>query len=67
MIKETCLECNKPAQWVRSTQFAGEHPYCEEHAIQEKDFHDADSYMYWYEIDQLVDQNSDQVISKEKT
>lgn len=46
----TCSECDQPAVWVRSTQFAGDHPYCEHHAIQEKDFHDADSYFYWYKI-----------------
>ena len=45
---ETCLECNKPARWIRSTQFAGEHPYCEEHARLEKDFKQEDSYTYWY-------------------
>ena len=45
-----CIECNKPADWVRSTQFAGEHPYCKEHAEKESDFGEDDSYTYWYEV-----------------
>lgn len=44
----TCLECNKPAEWVRRTQFSGNHPYCDEHARQESDFGKEDnSYFYW--------------------
>ena len=34
----------------RSTQFAGDHPYCIEHASREKDFGENDSYAYWYEL-----------------
>ncbi len=45
----TCIECDKPAVWVRSTQFAGDHPYCLEHAKQESDFNENDSYTFWYE------------------
>ena len=51
----TCLECNKPAKWVRSTQFAGDHPYCEEHAREEKDFQENDSYAYWYKYKKKQD------------
>jgi len=47
--KLMCLECNKPATWVRSTQFAGEHPYCAAHAKLESDFGECDSYTQWYE------------------
>jgi hypothetical protein len=47
---ERCLECGAKAVWIRSTQFAGDHPYCEEHARQEKDFGEDDSYTYWYEV-----------------
>lgn len=43
-----CLECGEPAVWVRATQFAGDHPYCEKHAKEEKDFGCDDSYAYWY-------------------
>ena len=46
-----CMECDKPAEWVRSTQFAGDHPYCKEHAEQEKDFGQNDSYAQWYEVE----------------
>ena len=35
---EVCLVCGQPAKWVRSTQFAGDHPYCEYHAKKEDDF-----------------------------
>lgn len=48
-----CSECDEPAVWVRSTQFAGEHPYCEKHAMQQSDFNDEpDSYSYWYKVDE---------------
>jgi hypothetical protein len=48
---ETCLVCDKPAQYVRCTQFAGDHPYCEEHAKLESDFDENDSYTYWVKLD----------------
>lgn len=47
---EKCLECDKPAEWVRCTQFAGDHPYCDDHARQEKDFGEDDSYAYWVKV-----------------
>lgn len=42
-----CIECDKPAVWIRNTQFAGDHPYCKEHAKAESDFGENDSYTYW--------------------
>lgn len=48
----TCMECNQPAVWVRSTQFAGEHFYCEEHAKEQSDFGQSDSYEYWYKLEE---------------
>ena len=45
-----CIECEKPAEWVRSTQFAGNHPYCEYHAKLEPDFELSDSYHFWKEL-----------------
>lgn len=48
---EKCIECNEPADWVRCTQFAGDHPYCQEHAEQEADFQQNDSYAYWVKVD----------------
>ncbi len=48
---ERCLECDEPATWMRSMQFAGDHPYCDKHARMQNDFEDEpDSYSYWYEI-----------------
>ena len=47
---DTCIECDKPATWVRSTQFAGEHPYCDQHAQEEEDFLLNDSYTFWYNV-----------------
>lgn len=45
--KIECLVCGEPAVWVRHTQFAGNHPYCEDHAKLEEDFDENDSYTYW--------------------
>ena len=47
MVK--CIECDNPAVWTRHTQFAGNHPYCEEHAKKESDWNENDSYTYWKE------------------
>ena len=33
-----CNECSKPAEFVRRTQFAGNHYFCADHAKQEEDF-----------------------------
>lgn len=52
---EKCLECDERATWMRSTQFAGDHPYCEKHAKLEKDFGENDSYGFWYEIKNFSD------------
>jgi hypothetical protein len=49
-MTEPCMECDKPAVWLRCTQFAGDHPYCDEHAKQETDFGENDSYTYWTEL-----------------
>jgi hypothetical protein len=43
--------CEQPASWVRSTQFAGDHPYCDEHALMEEDFGQEDSSTFWKEVD----------------
>lgn len=50
MTTEICSECGAKADWIRSTQFAGEHPYCERHARMESDFNESDSYTYWYRV-----------------
>lgn len=33
-----CDRCHEVATWVRVTQFAGSHPFCEPHARAEADF-----------------------------
>jgi hypothetical protein len=43
-------DCNKPAVWIRSAQFAGDHTLCDQHARAEKDFGQDDSYTFWYKI-----------------
>ena len=52
-----CIMCNQPAVYVRSTQFAGDHPFCKEHAEKEKDFLVNDSYEYWYKLEDEFDSN----------
>lgn len=52
MTEETCIICGRPAVWVRSTQFAGDHPFCEEHAKAEKGFGENDSYEFWYNLEE---------------
>ena len=43
-----CDECDEPAVWVRRTQFAGSHSFCERHARCKEDFgQEDDSYFYW--------------------
>ena len=47
-----CIECGSPAVWVRSTQFCGDHPYCEKCAKNDDDFgKDDPSYQLWYKVD----------------
>ena len=48
--EEYCIMCNAAAVWVRSTQFAGDHPFCDKCANQEEDFGKNDSYELWYKI-----------------
>ena len=44
--------CSQSASWVRSTQFAGDHPFCDLHALIEEDFgEEGDSYSFWKEIE----------------
>lgn len=44
-----CIECGGTAVHVRHTQFAGDHPYCLEHAMEQEDYLIDDSYTYWSE------------------
>lgn len=45
-----CSECSKEAQYLRATQFSGDHYFCEDHAILEEDYGENNSYAVWYEI-----------------
>ena len=42
MTEIKCYWCDKPATWMRYTQFAGNHPFCDMHAELETDFNDGD-------------------------
>ena len=44
-----CLSCVEKASWIRFTQFAGDHPFCDLHALMEEDFGESDSYSFWGE------------------
>lgn len=48
--KLECLECGEHADWVRHTQFAGSHPFCDKHARAEEDFEEEDSYKFWEDL-----------------
>lgn len=50
MTPELYIECSSKADWIRFTQFAGDHPHCERHARMESDFNESDSYAYWYRV-----------------
>jgi len=45
-----CLFCGKEADYIRHTQFAGDHPFCAQHAEAEDDFMSNDSYTGWSKI-----------------
>lgn len=60
MERLTCIgtafvECELPASYVRHTQFAGSHPFCEKHALAEKGFGVEDSYQSWEWIESVTD------------
>ena len=42
MTEIKCYWCDEPATWMRYTQFAGDHPFCDKHAELESDFNDGD-------------------------
>ena len=48
--KVRCLECYKTADYIRHTQFSGDHPFCEEHAKKEKDFGEKSGYTVWEKL-----------------
>ena len=44
-----CDLCGNQAKYIRCTQFAGKHYFCEHHAKQETDFLKDDEGSYWIE------------------
>jgi endogenous inhibitor of DNA gyrase (YacG/DUF329 family) len=54
VIKQ-CAVCDQPATWMRYTQFAGNHPFCDKHAMLESDFKDGD----WEKIDHDISNNNE--------
>jgi hypothetical protein len=59
-MTRTCMDCDQPVAWVRYTQFAGNHPYCDEHAKLQQDFGTNDSYLYWKEL-KMTNENIDRI------
>jgi hypothetical protein len=43
MTEIKCAICDEPATWMRYTQFAGDHPFCDKHAELESDFKSEDA------------------------
>lgn len=51
MTIEKCIMCDADAKYIRHTQFAGDHPFCESCGPKEDGFMENDSYEYWTEIE----------------
>jgi len=54
MSKVNCIACDdtpEPAMYIRYTQFAGDHPLCEKHAKEDKNFMNDDDYAFWEVIE----------------
>jgi hypothetical protein len=47
------MNCYEDARWERTTEFTGDHHYCDLHALMEEDFGKADSYTYWSEVKEM--------------
>lgn len=50
-----CCGCEREAEWIRHTQFAGSHPFCDQHARLEKNFPDSNSYIWWENLTEISD------------
>jgi hypothetical protein len=55
-MTKKCVMCDEPAVCIRHTQFAGDHPFCEDHAKMEEDFGVNDSYAYWSMPEEIMDE-----------
>lgn len=60
-FEDTCLLCDTPAVWIRHTQFAGSHPFCDKHANLEKDFKDENSDNYWENLKDDEEESEDEL------
>jgi hypothetical protein len=50
-----CEICTKKPEWVRRTQFAGDHYFCAMHAEAEEDFGDSSSNnMFWKQLEPIT-------------
>jgi hypothetical protein len=47
---DKCIVCDEPTEFIRHTQFASSHPFCEKHAKEEEDFHQSTSYLDWEKL-----------------
>jgi len=64
MITEIkCVMCDELATWMRYTQFAGDHPFCDKHAYDEmgKDSNDGD----WESLDDVLQETKRETNSLE--
>ena len=56
--QERCLECDGKAQYIRHTQFAGNHPFCSDHAWKQQFYEiDDQSDVYWSSIDEVTQEH----------
>jgi hypothetical protein len=61
-----CLAKEKDIQWVRCTQFAGDHPFCDICAKKEKNFLKDDDSCYWVPMKQYK-ANKTEIFTKDKS
>lgn len=59
-----CVDCDQDAMWVRCTQFAGDHPFCLEHAVKERDWGTADSCSFWMKVEQYQEKKMTPIIPR---
>jgi len=57
-MKEECFgnayeDCDKKAEYIRHTQFAGSHYLCEPHAQEDENFMKNDSYTCWVKLKEI--------------
>ena len=52
-MSQKCIDCDNSAEWVRCTQFAGDHHFCDRCARKERRFgEDVPGQFYWVTIEQ---------------